>query len=204
VADEPDSTFVRGRPREVAIEGACPYCGEGGLVMRSLPLEIPYFGGALQTTVLCTACTYRYADLVLDKEGDPVRYEFRAEAAEDLSARVVRSASATIRVPELRVAIEPGPRADAFVSNVEGVLHRIRDVAASLTRSAENPAARRKAEVLLASIDRMIGGTEPFTVILEDPTGNSAILHDRATKRVLTAAQAKKLKRPVPEFTISR
>jgi zinc finger protein len=133
-----------------------------------------------------------------------VRYEFRAEAAEDLSARVVRSASATIRVPELRVAIEPGPRADAFVSNVEGVLHRIRDVAASLTRSAENPAARRKAEVLLASIDRMIGGTEPFTVILEDPTGNSAILHDRATKRVLTAAQAKKLKRPVPEFTISR
>ena len=203
MAETPDSTFVRGPIREVAVEGACPYCGQPSLVMRSLPIELPYFGDALQTTVLCGSCSFRYADLVLSREGEPVRYEMKVGGAEDLSARVARSSAATVRVPELGAAIEPGLRGEAFVSNAEGVLRRIRSALEIALRGAETPAATRKAERRLAALDAMIDGRRPFTLIVEDPTGNSAILHERATKRVLTQAEARRLKRGVPEFRIA-
>ena len=189
--------------REVAIEGACPLCGLPSLVLRSLPLEIPYFGDALQTTVLCESCSFRHADLILPTERAPVRYELRLESEADLDARVVRSSSGTIRVPELGVAVEPGLRAEAFVSNAEGVLRRVRDIAGFGFRAAETPAARRKAQAAIAKIEAMIDGHRPFTLIVEDPTGNSAILHDRAIKTILTERQARRLKRAMPEFRVA-
>jgi zinc finger protein len=190
--------------REVKIEGRCPFCGGGGLVMRSLPLDIPYFGEALQTTVLCPDCSFRHADLMLTREGPPARHELRVSDPADLAARVVRSAASTIRVPELGAIVEPGLRADAFVSNAEGVLRRVRDIADFGRRTSETDAARRKADAVVARIDGMIAGREPFTLVLEDPTGNSAIVHERATRTELTAAEARRLKQGVPEFRVSR
>jgi len=203
VDDTPDSTFVRGPLREVAVEGTCPLCGGTSLVMRSLPLDLPYFGEALQTTVVCQSCSFRHPDLLLTREAEPARYELSVAGPHDLSARVVRSASGTIRVPELRATIEPGPRAEAFVSNAEGVLRRLRDIADFGVRASETPAARRTAERIVATIDAMIAGGRPFTLIIEDPTGNSAILHDRARKRTLTVTEARRLKRGSPEFRVA-
>ena len=202
--EAPDSTFVRGPLREVAIDGVCPLCGQPSMVMRSLLLEIPYFGEALQTTVLCGSCSFRHADLLLTKEGAPVRYELQVAGVADLAARVVRSSYGTIRIPELGLAVEPRLRAEAFVSNAEGVLHRVRDIAELALRAAETPVEQRRAERLLKRIDAMIAGTSPFTLVLEDPTGNSAILHDRATKTMLGEKEARRLKRGAPEFRISR
>ena len=204
MAEPFESTFVRGPLREVAVEGPCPFCGGDGLALRSLPIEVPYFGDALQTTVLCTKCSFHHADLLLTKEGTPTRYTLRASGAEDLAARVVRSAAGTIRVPAIGATVEPGLRAVAFVSNAEGVLRRIRDIVAFAPRHAGTAAARRKADATLARIDAMIEGRAPFTLVLEDPTGNSAILHDRATKTPLTKSEARRLKGGPPEFRVSR
>ena len=189
--------------REDKVPGECPYCGREDLVMRALPLEIPYFGDALQTTVSCAFCTFRHADLILGETGPPIRYEMHVSGPDDLRARVARSSSGTIRIPELGVAVEPGLRAEAFVSNAEGVLHRVRDVVAFLSRSGETAADRGNAEKAIARINDMIEGRAPFTLILEDPTGNSAILHEKATKRALTAREASRLKQ-TPIFRVSR
>jgi len=178
-------------------------CGGSSLVMRSVPLDLPYFGEALQTTVVCQSCSFRHPDLLLTREAQPARYELSVAGPHDLSARVVRSASGTIRVPELRATIEPGPRAEAFVSNAEGVLRRLRDIADFGVRASETPAARRTAERIVATIDAMIAGGRPFTLIIEDPTGNSAILHARARKRTLTETEARRLKRASPEFRVA-
>lgn len=204
MADEPDRTLVRGPLREAAVDGPCPYCGLPALVMRSLPLEIPYFGDALQTTVSCGSCSYRRADLLLTERGEPVRHALRVERSDDLNARVVRSTSGTIRVPELGVVIEPGPRAEAFVTNAEGVLRRLRDILEFARRNADSDAARRHAERAIADVDQMIAGSRAFTLIVEDPTGNSAIIHDRATKKKLSAGEARRLKRGTPDFSLSR
>lgn len=204
VSGDDEGSLVRGPVREMLIEGPCPNCKRPGLVMRSLALDLPYFGEALQTTVLCPECAFRHTDLLLTREGAPVRYELEVRSAEDLVARVVRSASGTIRIPELGVRIEPGPMADAFVSNAEGVLHRVRDIVGFATRSADTDAGRRKGARTLAQIDEMIEGRRPFTLILEDPSGNSALLHPTAAKRELTAREAARLKTGRPTFRVSR
>ena len=199
--EAPDPSVPGGPIRESAVDGACPYCGAATLVMRSLPLTIPYFGDALQTTVLCSSCSFRHADLILMREGPPVRYKMRATTG-DLDARVVRSSAATIRIPELGLRVEPGLRAEAFVTNPEGVLHRLEPMVSMVARSAETAAAKRKGERTLAALKGMIAGTKSFTIVLEDPTGNSAILHERAQKTLLSDKEARRLKRGVPEFRV--
>jgi len=202
VADGGGSSLLKGLMREMKVVGTCPICGREDLVMRSLPLEIPHFGDALQTTVLCTQCAFRHADLILGETGPPTRYELSVSGQADLTARVARSSSGTLRIPELEVAVEPGLRGEAFVSNAEGVLRRVRDIVAFLSRSAETRTGRERAKNALRRLDDMIDGRAPFTLILEDPTGNSAILHEKARRRSLTAREAARLKH-APNFRIS-
>ena len=186
--------------REVALDASCPSCGTAGLQMRSMGLDIPYFGDALQTTVLCGACGFRHADVLLTRQGAPTRHTLRVPGAHDLSARVVRSSSCTVRVKELAAVIEPGPRSDAFISSAEGVLHRLRDILAFLARNGNTKPRREAARTSLERLARMIDGAEPFTLVLEDPFGNSAILHDGATVEPLSEREVRGLKTGV--FTL--
>src|SRR5438093_7147059 len=171
---------------DVALDAACPACGAPGLRMRSMALDIPYFGDALQTTVLCEACGFRHGDVLLTNQGPPTRHALRVASAGDLRARVVRSSSCTVRVPELGASMEPGPTSEAFISNVEGVLHRFRDILGFLERNASTKARREAARKSQRVLRRMEEGDERFTLVLEDPFGNSAILHDGAEARGLT------------------
>jgi len=180
--------------REVALESACPMCGAQPLLMRSLRLDIPYFGDALQTTVLCRECGFRHADVIHTELGAPTRNTLRVRRAEDVNARVVRSSSCTIRIPEVGAVMEPGPQSEAFISNVEGVLGRFRDILGFLVRNAESDRRRAEARASLRAVDEMVEGRRPFTVILDDPFGNSGILHDEAEVRPLTEHEVKNLK----------
>jgi zinc finger protein len=94
--------------------------------------------------------------------------------------------SATVRIPELGVEIDPGPACTGFVTNVEGVLDRIENVVKGALLWAESR-ERENAEKLLEQIARARAGTLPFTLILDDPRGNSAIISDKAQKKLLDA-----------------
>jgi zinc finger protein len=70
---------------------------------------------------------------------------------------------------------------------VEGVLERILSVVAVSLTSAE-PEERIRAECLKAEIADAKAGDFPITLILEDPTGNSAIVSDRAIQEPFVCA----------------
>ena len=122
---------------EIALDASCPMCGEAPLRMRSMALDIPYFGDALQTTLLCGACGFRHGDVLLTRQGDPTRASLKIRRPGDLNARVVRSSSCTVRIPEAGAIMEPGPQSESFISNVEGVLRRFRDIIGFLARNAD-------------------------------------------------------------------
>jgi zinc finger protein len=90
--------------------------------------------------------------------------------------------------------MEPGPRAEAFVSNVEGVLRKFLDVVQGQEAVAETAAKRKRLRSVHARIQGLIDGAEPFTFILEDPTGNSAVLHEDVVREVLSPEEAARLK----------
>jgi zinc finger protein len=185
---------ARGPAREISVDARCPVCGRSPLVLRSLELDLPFFGGALQTILLCPECGYRHADLLPTRYREPLRITLRVVRPEHLSARVARSASGTARILELGATMEPGPSAEAFVSNVEGVLRRFLDVVHGQEASAESDAERARLQAVRNRIEQMVDGRVPFTFILEDPTGNSDILHDDAVRKVLSKTEAARLK----------
>ena len=157
-------------------------------------MDLPYFGDAIQTTLTCTACGYRHGDLLLTRHREAMRITLRVVRPEQLSDRVARSSSATIRIPELEAAMEPGPQADAFVSNVEGVLRRFLGVVQGQEAVAETKASRVILAQVRRRIDGMIEGKEPFTFVLEDPTGNSDVQDDEAVREFLSPEEAARLK----------
>lgn len=192
--DSPTPDVARGPIRETSLDVPCPVCNHRPLTLRSLDLDLPYFGGALQTTLLCEACGYRHGDLLLTRHREPLRITLRVEGPDHLSARVARSSSGTIRIPELEAAMEPGPRAEAFITNVEGVLRKFLDIVQGQEAVADSRADRRRLASVRGRIERMLQGREAFTFILEDPTGNSDVLHVDAVRKVLTREEAGRLK----------
>lgn len=132
----------------------------------------------METTILCASCGYHHSEVFVLEEKDPVRYEMQVSSGEDMSVRVVRSSKATIEVPELGVKITPGQEAKGYVSNVEGVLERISNVLHSVKSLDQGKAS--KAEELLKRIEGIKKGKEKINLVITDPSGNSAILSDKA------------------------
>jgi zinc finger protein len=166
------------------VPGPCPTCNTEIEYLYTTE-NIPYFSDILIISAICSSCGYKYVDTQMLKHGEPVRYVYRTTTQEDLAVRVVRSMSASIEIPELGVRIDPGPTCQGFVSNIEGVLDRIVHAVGSAIVDGDAE-ERENARLLLEKIARVKCGELPVTFILEDPTGNSAIVSDSAEKSTYT------------------
>lgn len=114
-------------------------------------------------------------------ESAPVRYVFPVREPSDLNARVVRSTTGTIEIPEFGVMIEPGPICEGFISNVEGVIDRV-ERAVNMAITWSDGAELENAINLQATLQQAREGNIPFTLIIQDRDGNSAIIHPNAVK----------------------
>jgi zinc finger protein len=158
--------------------------------------DIPYFGEAMIIAGTCS-CGFRHSDTILLGQNEPARYTLEVTEIDDLDARVIRSSSGTIRVPELGVDIEPGPASDCYISNIEGVLARITDMVAFATRSARQAGdvdRTRRGEEILENIGQALKGQFKLTFLIEDPLGNSAIASEKAVRSGLTDEEMADLK----------
>ena len=200
--ENPPPGIVRGPVQEERLASHCPLCGRANLVSRSVPLDLPYFGEAFQTTLRCEDCGYRHADLLLTRTREPRRVSLRVTHPDRLNARVARSASCTVRILELGARMDPGPRSEAFVSNVEGLLHRFPEVALGAKALASSKRARADAARAVARLDGCIEARRPFTLVLEDPTGNSDVFHVDAMRKGLTPEEVAHLRAPEPAINL--
>lgn len=173
----------------------CPVCN-AEITFDWETKEIPHFGEAMVIAGVCESCGFRLSDVILLSQGEPVRYTITIEDAEDLNARVIRSTSGTIRLPELGINVEPGPASDAYISNVEGVLQKVKGIVAFATKSARDAGVEentRRGECILERIEQAMNGIGPLTIILEDPLGNSAIVSEKAISTRLTPEECEDL-----------
>jgi zinc finger protein len=81
--------------------------------------------------------------------------------------------------------MSPGPASEGFISNVEGIIVKFKEQVETLRDTEEDPAAKKKAKNLLKKIQKVLWGNEKLKIIIEDPTGNSAIISDKAVKEKL-------------------
>lgn len=178
-------------PTLTITRSTCPMCCKE-LITNWVPDNIPFFGEVMHITTICE-CGFRYSDTLILSQHDPVHYEMKVRSIDDLDARVVRSTSGTIRIPELGVEIEPGPASESFISNVEGVIERVEEILGMVTRWGEEEKTARALE-LLSNIEKTRAGEYEITLVIEDPLGNSAIIAKNAISRKLTDDEANLLK----------
>ncbi|HLG24390.1 MAG TPA: ZPR1 zinc finger domain-containing protein [Candidatus Nanoarchaeia archaeon] len=177
MAEQKDSSV------EVQME-QCPFCNEKSLALTEREMEIPYFGNVYIFSMTCDKCKYHKADVESIDKKDPVKYEFEVSCEEDLKVRVVKSAEATVKIPHI-VTITPGPAAQGFVTNIEGILSRVKYQVESAKEMEEDDAEKKKAKNMLKKLFRIMSGQENQKIIIEDQSGNSAIISDKAVKTVL-------------------
>ncbi|AHF79583.1 ZPR1 zinc finger domain-containing protein [Thermococcus paralvinellae] len=177
--------------------GDCPICGSKN-TLKALQYihDIPYFGKVMESTIICEKCGYRSADVMILEEKEPKLYTVKVEEEKDLFTRVVRSKSGTIELEELGIKIEPGPASQGFVSNVEGVLERVREtllMAKDFKEQENDKEAVKKIDELLDYIEDVKEGKKSLTVKIMDPFGNSALIGEKVKSRLLTKEEIKKL-----------
>ncbi len=114
---------------EQPIDMPCPICASTGNVnMIAHVDEIPYFGEHTQVTILCHDCGWRQTDFIPAEGKKAGGWSLVIDDEEKMRARVIRSSSCTVSIPELDLEVKPGSNATGYVSNVEGVLHRFQEI----------------------------------------------------------------------------
>ena len=176
---------------EVLAGQPCPFCGQSTLTLTEGKKEIPYFGEVYIFSMSCSNCQYHKADIESVEQHEPSRYTLEVSSEEDMKIRIVKASSATVKIPHV-TTIEPGEAANGYVTNVEGILNRVKH-ALEIAKDAagEDEEEADKARNLLKKINKVIFGSEKLKIIIEDPTGNSAIISDKAVKELLKVKKAK-------------
>jgi zinc finger protein len=160
----------------------CPFCHEKKLVLMDMKKEIPFFGTAFIFSMDCSGCGYHKADIEAEIPREPCKYTIDLASEEDMSIRVVKSSCANVRIPHVG-DIMSGPSSNGYVTNVEGILNRMmKQLEIIRDNEEEEEESRKKAKNMIKKLHRVIWGQEKQRLILEDPTGNSAIISDKAVK----------------------
>jgi len=173
----------------------CPICGNETLMEKMTTVVIPHFGEVLLLILQCEKCGFKHSDIICTAERIPSRYSLKVETSQDLYAKVIRSSTATIRIPELGIKVEPGSSSTAFITNVEGVLERVKDIVEMAKRWIKNRRKQKRCDKILSTIEEVKSGKEKITIIIEDPLGNSAIVHSQKDKVVMEKLSQEEIKR---------
>lgn len=175
------------------IKTHCPVCnGNNTLDMTSKADKIPYFGEVMESTLLCSECGYKHSDTICLEVKEPVKYTLKI-SKDKLNTRVVKSQTTTLSIPELGLKVEPGPKSQGYISNVEGVINRFESAINTAMKWAEEKEIQENALKILEKIENVKTGKEKVTLVLEDPFGHSVIVDNDAKHRKLTEKEINSL-----------
>lgn len=159
----------------------CPMCGSKTLTLREMEQEVPYFGKIFVFSMQCSNCKYFKSDLEPEAGGEPAKWTLEIDSEDDMKIRVIKSSQATIKIPRI-AEITPGPASNGYVTNIEGILNRIKVQTENLRDQAEDKAERTKAKNMVKKIQNIMWGKDTIKITISDPTGASAIISDKAVK----------------------
>ncbi|MBQ2635478.1 MAG: ZPR1 zinc finger domain-containing protein [Methanobrevibacter sp.] len=172
----------------------CPACSVEGVAKSMMKeIEIPHFGKVLETTIQCPKCGFRHSDVIALEQNDPAKYVIEINR-NNLSVRVVRSQSATVTIPELGVKVEPGPKSEGYVTNVEGILTRFEDAVKKAMNLFDNEESQINAENTLKNILELKKGNGTATLIIHDPFGQSNIVSENVEISEIPEEELRQLK----------
>uniref|UniRef100_A0A8C9PUW4 Zinc finger protein ZPR1 n=1 Tax=Spermophilus dauricus TaxID=99837 RepID=A0A8C9PUW4_SPEDA len=167
------------------IESLCMNCYSNGMT-RLLLTKIPFFKEIIVSSFSCEHCGWSNTEIQsagrIQDQG--VRYALSVRGLEDMNREVVKTDSATTRIPELDFEI-PAFSQKGALTTVEGLINR-----AISGLEQDQPERRAKEEAIAERIDEFIiklkelkKVASPFTLIIDDPSGNSFVENPHAPRK---------------------
>ncbi|KAJ5712567.1 nucleolar zinc-finger protein [Penicillium malachiteum] len=160
----------------VQVESLCMNCHDNGMT-RLLLLRVPYFRDIILESFECDHCHFKDNSVKsasqIQEQG--AKYTLTVENEDDLQRQVIRSDISIFKVESLGIEM---PKGESQLTNIEGVIQRIHE-----SLSSEQELRKDQAPELYAALEPIIQKLKeilertgfPFTVSLDDPTGNSWI-----------------------------
>ena len=113
---------------------------------------------------------------------------------DDLKSKIYRSPVGKLEIPELELIVEPGPRADFYYTNVQGILFRFEN-AVSIYRNnlEENDPEKSEIDELMFNLKQAIDGKFKFTLKITDLQGGSYIIPQDKSKYTFEKIKKKEL-----------
>ncbi|XP_055963563.1 zinc finger protein ZPR1 [Sorex fumeus] len=167
------------------IESLCMNCYRNGTT-RLLLTKVPFFREIIVSSFSCEHCGWSNTEIQsagrIQDQG--VCYTLAVRSREDLNREVVKTDSATARIPELDFEI-PAFSQKGALTTVEGLISR-----AISGLEQDQPLRRAKDVAVAKSIDEFIGKLKelkqlasPFTLVIDDPSGNSFVENPHAPRK---------------------
>ncbi|XP_070282199.1 zinc finger protein ZPR1 isoform X1 [Myotis yumanensis] len=178
------------------IESLCMNCYRDG-VTRLLLTTIPFFREVIVSSFSCEHCGWNNTEVQsagrIQDQG--VRYTLTVRAAEkrrgrgaeadqDMNREVVKTDSATTRIPELDFEI-PAFSQKGALTTVEGLISRaISGLEQDQpTRRANEEAVAERLDEFIVKLKELKQVASPFTLIIDDPSGNSFVENPHAPQK---------------------
>jgi len=179
----------------------CPSCQFSQANVISHLLDIPYYKDFIMININCPDCGFRTSDFMNLQDKDHVIYRYPVTDIQDDSTKVVRSREGIVSIPELGIKIEPAGDASTWIRNIEGILDDMYDKLLITLKYSETKAEKsiiRKRMNLLKDLKHY---KQPFTIEVEDISGNSVILpaDEKKLEKIVVETLDEKLRRQEQE-----
>jgi zinc finger protein len=107
----------------------------------------------------------------------------RISNEKDLKSKIYRSPVGRLEIPELELFVEPGPNADFYYTNVEGILFRFENAVSIYRKNLERDDPQiHEIDSILQDLNKALEGELEFTLIITDSGGGSYIIPEDKSK----------------------
>jgi zinc finger protein len=168
----------KNRNNEIIYSFKCPSCQEGTIDITRSIYDLPDGDKMLILKFECNSCNFHKNDLIpLTTNMEPGIMTLQIKCEEDLKSKIYRSPTGKLEIPELELVVEPGPRADFYYTNVQGILFRFEN-AVSIYRNNlnENDPEIKEIDELSENLKKAMEGNLNFTLKITDSQGGSYII----------------------------
>lgn len=160
------------------IDSLCMRCGGTGQT-RLMIHKIPYFRELIIASFVCEECGERNNEVTFGGEIQlhGCRITLKVTKPEDLNRQIIKSDSAMIKFEELDLEI-PSMTQKGEINTIEGILKSVEKnlMLDQPQRIVETPEVGLQISRVICKLSSMAdGGILPFTIIMDDPAGNSFI-----------------------------
>ncbi|PYH42333.1 zinc finger-containing protein ZPR1 [Aspergillus saccharolyticus JOP 1030-1] len=162
----------------MTMESLCMNCHENGRTTFLL-IRIPYFRDVILEAFECEHCHFKNNSIKsasqIQEKGSIYHLEVENEA--DLQRQVVRSDVSVFKLESLGIEM---PKGEGQLTTVEGVIRKIHESLSSEQdlRKEQAPELYEALVPIIAKLEKILesdASAFPFTISLDDPTGNSWI-----------------------------